>query len=404
MDALDLSDRDEALRRLARTHIPVSACPLVGGGKVTLLTSGADALDAIFDAITDAREQLHMEYYEMANVHWRGQRLFDLLLAKLEAGVRVVLSYDAEGSSGTDSDLFDRLREAGAVLLKFHPFNPFSRRFNPLDLNDRDHRKILIADGRVAFVGGVNMARVYENPRSAGAPDDPMNAFWFDAAARIEGPPVAEIQRLFLYNWRHQGGKRLPGDRDYPPLAASGDELIRTDGSAPRQSRQLYFESLKAALASARSHVLLATGYFVPTFRQWRLFAEAAERGVEVDLLLAGYTDVPSCTRAARALYGRLLTRGVRIHEMNDGVLHAKVSTIDGVWSAIGSSNLDRRSFVYNNEVDAIVLGRSTATAVETMLRGWLAQATPITLDAWRARSFEERASELLTRFWSRYM
>ena len=142
----------------------------------------------------------------------------------------------------------------------------------------------------------------------------------------------------------------------------------------------------------------------MPTHRQWQLLADAAQRNVTVDLLLAGHSDLPSCTHAARALYGRLLKRGVRIHELRDGVLHAKVATIDGVWTAIGSSNLDRRSFVYNNEVDAIVLGRATAGAVEAMLRDWIVGAESVTRAGWRSRSLHEHARERLARLWSRYM
>ena len=123
-----------------------------------------------------------------------------------------------------------------------------------------------------------------------------------------------------------------------------------------------------------------------------------------MDLILAGYSDNPSCVRAARALYGRLLKRGVRIHEMNDGLMHAKVATIDGVWTAIGSSNLDRRSYVFNNEVDAIVLGRETAEAVEAMLRGWLSRADPVSLAEWHQRSRGERIKEAVSRLWSGLM
>lgn len=400
---MDAPDRDESLEQQMAAHAPVSVCPVVGGAAVTLLPSGADALDGIYQAIESAQHFLYLEYYEFQDLHWRGRRLVDLLVEKLGQGVRIALSYDAVGSSDTDGALFDRLRQAGAILLQFRPFNPLHRRFNPWTLNDRDHRKILVADGHVAFLGGVNLSRVYENPRSAGAPPDPLQGFWYDAAARIEGPPVAEAQRLFVTNWHKQGGATLP-PVDSPILRAQGGEMVRTDGSAPRQHRQLYFESLKAGVSAARRRILLATGYFVPTYRQWRMLAEAAQRGVEVDLILAGYTDVPSCRTAARALYGRLLREGVRIHELHDGVLHAKVATIDGVWTSIGSSNLDRRSFVYNNEVDAIILGRDTAAATETMLRDWISHAQPISLAAWRARSATERAGELLTRFWSRYM
>jgi len=352
--------QDEALQRQAAAHDPVSDCPLLDGAGVTLLPSGADAMDAMFAAIEAADQCLHMEYYEFEDVHWRGRSLVDLLIEKLRQGIRVALSYDGAGSDETDDALFDRLTQAGARLLEFAPLNPLRRRFNPLRLNDRDHR--------------------------------------------IEGPPVGEVQKLFLHNWCQQGGDTLPQDGARTTLEPAGDEVMRTDGSAPREHEQLYFESLKAAIAASRSHILLSTGYFMPTHRQWQLLAAAAERGVAVDLILAGYSDIPACVRAARALYGRLLRRGVRIHELHDGILHAKVATIDGVWTAIGSSNLDRRSFVYNNEIDAIILGRRTAGAVERMLRGWMQRAERVTLEGWRERSVHERAGELLSRVWSRYM
>ena len=394
---------DDALQRQAAAHEPVSDCPLVAGNAVRLLDSGGAVLAAMFAAIAAARDSINMEYYELEDVHAAGTSLGALLLRKLGEGVRVAIVYDAVGSDDTPDAFFDRLTRAGAAILEFRPINPLRRHFG-WHLNDRDHRKILVVDGAVAFLGGVNLSRVYENPRSAGTPANRDQAFWYDAAIRIEGPVVAEVQKLFYHTWQRHGGDRLRACEDFPALAPAGEETIRTDGSAPREKRQLYYASLHAALAAARSHVLLATGYFVPTHHEWKLIGGAARRGVTVDLVLAGYTDVSGAMHAARALYGRLLRRGVRIHELHDGMLHAKVATIDGAWVAIGSSNLDRRSYAYNNEIDAIVLGRRFAGEVEAMLRDWIGRAEPITLDGWRGRSAHEVAGELLARVWERYM
>ena len=226
--------QDGALQRHAAVHGPISDCPLLDGARVTLLPSGGETLDAVFAAIEAARQQLHLEYYIFEDVHWRGRSLIDLLVEKCRQGVQVALSYDGAGSQDTDDALLNRLTQAGASLLEFRPLNPLRRHFNPLKLNDRDHRKMLIVDGRVAFLGGVNMDRVYENPRSAGTPRDVTKAFWYDAAVRIEGPPVAEVQKLFLHSWQRQGGDSLP-QSDFPALPQAGGEMVRTDGSAPRE-------------------------------------------------------------------------------------------------------------------------------------------------------------------------
>jgi cardiolipin synthase len=246
-------EQDEALQRHAAAHGLVSDCPLLGGGAVTLLPGGGETMDAVFAAIDAARLHVHMEYYAFEDVHWAGCSLVDLLVGKCQQGVQVVLSYDGAGSQDTDDALFDRLRQAGAFLLEFRPLNPLRQRFNLLTLNDRNHRKILVVDGRIAFLGGVNMARVYENPRTNGAPPDAADqAFWYDAAVRIEGPPVTEVQRLFLHAWQSNGGETLPSGDDFPAPQQGGGEAVRTDGSAPRERRQLYFESLKAAVAVPR--------------------------------------------------------------------------------------------------------------------------------------------------------
>jgi hypothetical protein len=193
-----ISDQDEALQRHATAHSAVSDCPLLAGAGVTLLPGGGETLTAVFEAVETARHQLLMEYYIFEDVHWGGRSLVELMVEKIGQGVQVVISYDGAGSQDTDDALFDRLRQAGATLLEFRPLNPLRRRYNPLKLNDRDHRELLVVDQRIAFLGGVNMSRVYENPRSAGPATDTAKAFCMTppCTSRQGGETLAAEHRL----------------------------------------------------------------------------------------------------------------------------------------------------------------------------------------------------------------
>ena len=397
---------DDDLAHHARLHEPVSDCPLLEG-RITLLPTGADAIRAILDAIEAARDHVHLEYYTFEDVTLEGRSLFGLLAAKAVSGVEVAVIWDAVGSDDTPDGQFDRLRAAGVRVLEYHSVNPLRQYFN-ISINDRDHRKLTVVDGTVGFLGGVNLSRVYETPEGAGRGRDPDHAFWIDYAVRIEGPAVAEIQRLFFHTWRGQGGDPMPmrggPERGPPRPAIQGRETLRIDGSAPGERRPLYNMAMAAAIGASRRRILLATGYFIPTAGEVRLLAQAARRGIAVDLMLPGYSDVPSAVHAARGLYGRLLRAGVRIHEVHRGMLHAKVATIDGVWTAIGSSNFDRRSLYFNNEIDAIVLGRETAGAVEAMLRAEIGRSVHVTLRDWQTRPLRERARELAAWPWRQLM
>ncbi len=393
---------DHELARHARLHGPVSDCPLIGG-LVTLLPSGADAIRAILDAIEAASDHVHLEYYTLDDVTLDGRSLFDLLEGKARAGIEVAVIWDAVGSVDTPDAQFERLQAAGVRVLEYHSVNPLRQYFN-ISVNDRDHRKLAVVDGAVGILGGVNLSKVYETPESVGRGTDPQHAFWIDCAVRIEGLPVTEIQKLFLHTWRGQGGDPAPMRCGVGPGASEphpeDGEMLRIDGSAPRERRPLFNTAISAAIAGASRRILLATGYFTPTAKEQGLLADAAGRGVAVDLLLAGYSDVPSAVHAARATYGRLLRAGVRIHEVHRAMLHAKVATIDGVWSAVGSSNFDRRSVYFNNEIDAVVLGARAASAIEAMLRAHIDRAVPVALRDWQCRSLRERVAELVTRLW----
>jgi cardiolipin synthase A/B len=394
-----------ALQRQLALQQALSDNPLVGGNHVRLLRDGAQALPAMFNAMRQARDHINLEYFILEDVQVNGTPLSDLLLEKLAAGVAVNIIYDAYGSQATPASLFDALRKAGARILAFNPINPLATLVGRSP-NDRDHRKLMVVDGRVGILGGINLARVYENPPANGVPadGDADHAYWRDTAVDIRGPAIAELQRLFLDTWHKQAGDDIRPANYFPPLPRLGAQTVRIIGSVPGERRPLYYLSLETAIRSAAHRAWLSSGYFVPPHQEREDLSEAARRGVDLRLVLPSHTDVQDTVYAGRAAYGDLLEAGARIYEMQNAVLHSKVVVVDGVWTAIGSSNLDRRSVVFNNEVDAIILGAETASQVQAMLEHDMARSRPVSLREWQQRPFNERMHEWGARLWQYWM
>ena len=383
----------------------IAETPLVVGNKTTLLRDGAQAFHEIFDVIRHARKHVHLEYYEAEDVDDGGEHLSDLLLEKRREGVQVALIFDSFGSAGTPKSFFDRLRAADVKVLKFNPVNPLEARggYAP---NDRDHRKILVVDGAVAIVGGVNLSTDYESGsliRSEGRKNQSTNQprqYWRDTDMKIEGPVVAQLQRLFLETWDQQGGPRLEDADFFPTVPPKGSEVVRIIGSGPDQKMPRYYATLLSAMRNAERNLWIATAYFVPTTEEVEDLKHAARRGVDVRLLLPGESDSGLALAVGRSHYSGLLDAGVKIYESRDAILHSKAAVIDGVWSVIGSSNFDHRSVLFNDEVDAVVLGRDTASALQDILDSEMSQAVAIDRESWSHRPLGTRLGEQLGRFW----
>ncbi len=398
-------DETADLQQQYDIQLGLSETPLVFGNKVTLLSGGTEAFAAMFDAMRQARNSINLEYFVLADIVSDGVPLTELLTARLMDGVRVNMIYDSFGSRGTPPAFFESLRKAGAKVIEFNPLDPLSTRvgWSP---NDRDHRKIMVVDGRIGFTGGINLDKAYENPASAGVPPDgdARHAYWRDAAVRIEGPAVAELQKLFFGTWQAQKAPAADPADYFPPLPRRGVQTIRIIGSSPGQRQPLYYASLMAAIHGARRRIWLCSGYFVPPHQEREALQAAARSGLDVRILAPAHTDVESAVFAGRAAYGDLLEVGARIFEMHDAVLHAKLAVVDDAWTVVGSSNLDRRSVVFNNEVDAVILGRDTAAQVETLMLTFMAASVPVTLAEWRQRSLREHLREIRARVWQYWM
>ncbi|WP_162917031.1 phospholipase D-like domain-containing protein [Dongia deserti] len=403
------TEQDALLERHLEVEQALAGIPLTVGNATGLLRDGDGTFAAVFEAIESARDHVNLEYYTFEDVVFDGTRLSDLLIAKRRAGVAVNVIYDSYGSSTTPGGFFRRLKDAGVNLLEFRPVNPLEAAASGYSPNDRNHRKIMIVDGRIAVIGGVNLATYYQSKtpgsdgtdREAQAGDGRPNT-WRDLSIRIEGPAVAQLQGLFLGHWRSEGGPKLSQENFFPKLPARGSEIVRIIGSSPQQDTSRYYVTLISAIRHAERRIWLTTAYFVPTFEERRELMAAAERGVDVRLVLPAVSDAPQAVAVARSHYSDLLEAGVRIFEIDHVILHSKAVTIDGVWSAVGSSNLDHRSVLFNDEVDAIVLGRKAARSLEQILGE--NQTKEIKLTDWKKRPLTDRLSELFHRTWQYFL
>jgi cardiolipin synthase A/B len=399
----------------------IAGSPLTVGNRAVLLQDGPATYKAMLTAIRAARDHINFETYIFENDDV-GRAFADELIAKQKQGVQVNIIYDSVGSIGTEREFFNRIGEAGSAVLEFNPVNPLQAR-EGWNVNQRDHRKLLVVDGRVAFLGGINISSVYSSrPGSSGsslsgssrptraagrASEDKRTAKelpWRDTQLQLEGPVVAELQKLFFQTWEKQKGEPVPPRNYFPTLGKRGNEVVRAIGSAPDEPFSLIYATLISAIRSAESEVWLANAYFVPDPQLVEALKDAAARGVDVRLLLPSKTDFWLVLHAGRRSYDELLQAGVRIHERRDALLHSKTAVIDGVWSTVGSTNLDWRSFLHNQELNAVVLGQDFGTQMRAVFKRDLALSEEVTLAEWRRRGVDARFKELLGRMWEYWL
>ena len=385
---------------LLRRHLAVEAAltdsPLVTGNKATLLINGPSAFGAIFNAIAHARHTVNIETY-ILNDDTIGKRLAKLLLKKRAEGVTVNLMYDGYGSMDTPAAYFDRLRAAGVRVVEYHPIDPLNGG-SLANLNNRDHRKLIIVDGRTVFTGGINITSVYSASPERRLHEHDDRWKWRDTDIEIQGPVVADFQKLFISHWQSQNGPPLNQKDYFPPLHDVGSQVVRALASRHDEPQPKIYATLLSAINSAQKSIHITAAYFVPNDAFINALTAAAQRGVQVVLILPAHTDKGFVRVAGRSYYSTLLKAGVKIYERQDAILHAKTVVIDGVWSTVGSTNLDWRSFRHNDEVNAVVLGRAFGQQMETQFQQDLAKSKRITPWAWKRRSLWERFEESFTR------
>ena len=389
-------------RHLAEVET-VMATPLALGNNAHLLIDGPQTQRAMLRTIAEARQQIDLEIY-LLEPTGIGARLADLLEAKRAERVAVRVLYDSVGSLSTPPDYFERLKAAGVAVCEFNPVNPLRLQGDPrLSLNNRDHRKLLIVDQRAAFTGGINISSVYSAASSSRRSKAPSREEgWRDTHVVVRGPVVDQFQQLFDDTWRSQ---RCPdadgkGEHAMRPAVRAGGMAMRLVAADPLAERSELYLALLSAIEHARRRVWLTYGYFVPDERILGALQDAARRGVDVRLLLPGFSDFWAPFHAGRSRYQELLAAGVRIFERRDALLHAKTAVVDGVWSSIGSTNLDWRSFVHNYEADLLVLDNAFADEMEQLFGLDQTASHEIVESNWAQRGLKSRLLEWLARRW----
>ncbi|MGZ9079850.1 MAG: phospholipase D-like domain-containing protein [Burkholderiales bacterium] len=405
----------------------VAGTPLTVGNSASLLQDGPASYQAMFDAIERARDHVNAEFYIIEH-DTVGLLFADLLLRKAAQGVSVNLIYDSVGSLQTPPDYFRILREGGVSVLEYNPVNPLKARA-AWRLNNRNHRKVVVADGQIAFTGGINISDVYSSGSAPGSGSarsgassgssrfpsggsrpasgktgEPREVGWRDVNVRIEGPAVEQLQRIFLETWAQQGGDPIAERNWFPAQKRQGKHPVRVVASGPEDALPSIYLALLSAIAHAEKTVHITMAYFVPDPQTIDSLKSAAARGVDVSLVLPSYTDFWPVFHAGRSHYSDLLEAGVKIYERQTALLHSKTAVIDGVWSTVGSSNMDWRSFLHNKELNVVVLGWDFGREMEAMFDADRRASVQIEREAWARRPLEMRMREWLARMWEYWL
>jgi len=363
-----------------------NAANFVDGNRATLMAHGGDFFPELLASMDQAVQQITLEYYIVRD-DILGQRFAETMADAAKRGVAVYLIYDYVGSFDTPAAYFDSLVRNGVNVLCFNR-PKFGRVFGRVD--KRDHRKIAIIDGQRAFLGGLNVGDEYSGYGES-------FERWRDCGIHLSGPVVHELQQLFWKTWQGEGGP-VPLDsiaRMKVP-EPTGKDRVQVVGGGPHLRRSMIKRAYQLAITHAQRQVCIVTPYFLPGPRLVRIMLKAVRRGVRVVLLLPGASDVPILKIVSHPYLNLLLNAGVEVYERGGTVLHAKLMTVDELWSLIGSANFDQRSFYRNYETNLIIESRGFSQRVEEMLREELARSARVTSDRHQRRKWYEALLEWL--------
>lgn len=352
--------------------------PLTANNDVKLLINGEDKFPVLVKALLNAKNHIHLEYYIYEN-DITGNEIAEILIKKAKEGVEVRFMYDDFGSHGLGKSFIQRLKRAGIQTAPFYKIKWYALASR---INYRNHRKIIIIDGKVSFVGGINMSDKYRNDL-----ETKNRLYWRDTHLMITGQATAYLQYLFVCDWNFCSNTKLAYSEVYFP-DTSQQEIIENDvvqiaASGPDSSQPLIFYSLLEAISCAKKSIYITSPYFIPGESLMDALIIAIQSGLDVKVLIPGISDSKMVNTAASAYYTELLQYGAKIYKYNKGFVHAKTMVIDNDLSIIGSANMDYRSFDLNFEVNAMVYSKNIANQLTVAFEDDLKVSEQIDKDSW---------------------
>jgi cardiolipin synthase A/B len=385
----DLPASDVSFRPTVEAY---AEAPAIGGNRVTILLNGDDIFPAQLAAIRVA--QLTITYaqyfYEKGSI---GLEMAEAFAERCRNGVRAHILLDGFGTLGVPQEYRDLMKTAGCEVAIFRPLHPLVV-LSPFGFgkgNRRNHRRVLVVDGRVGFTGGVGVSEAW---LGNGHEKD----HWRQTDVRIEGPVVASLQGSFVENWLEATGNVLGGAPYFPAIPSAGNVTGQIIRGSPTGGRYTMYTSLLLAIAASRHSITVTNPYFVPDARMMNEMMEAARRGVRVRILLPGPIDNSIVRNASRINFGDLMAAGIEVYEYQPGLLHAKTMTVDGLWATIGSANFDSRSFALNEELNLVVYDdREVVGHLERIFADDLTYSKRVTEETWKQRGVFGRFFEVLS-------
>lgn len=369
------------------------AKPFTFGNQVKILINGEKKFESLFSDLKKAEKHIHLEYYIFESDKI-GNRLIDILCERADKGVEVKVSYDYVGSS-LSSKMLNKMKSCGVDVHAFMPvwFPNLTR-----NLNYRDHRKIVIIDGKIGYIGGVNISDDYVNYEGQAH----TKMYWRDTHLRIEGHAVKSLQVQFLLNFNFVSNREVEIKDDYfPHIETSGKSPVQIASSGPDTDWQNIMEGILTAINTAEETIYITTPYFIPNSQILTALCTASRIGVEVKIIIPEIGDAALTRHATNSYVERLLESGVHVYHYQKGMVHAKTLVVDGVVTSVGTCNLDNRSFDINFEINAFVYDRNISAQMIAYFEKDLEECCELNLEEWDKRPYLNKVKEGLCRLLS---